>query len=67
MAVPKRRHSRARQAKRRTHDRLTVSSLSPCSQCGTVRPSHRVCPVCGTYRGRTLVLVKKEKTAKEAR
>ena len=66
MAVPKRRHSRQRQAKRRTHDRLSVSSLSACPQCGTMRPSHRICPVCGTYRGKTMMLVKEKKT-KETR
>ena len=66
MALPKKRHSRQRQAKRRTHDGVTGPSLSACPQCGTMRPTHRICPVCGTYRGRTLLVVK-EKKAKEAR
>ena len=66
MALPKKRHSRARQAKRRTHDRLMVSSLSSCPQCGTMRPSHRICPICGSYKGRTVVVIK-EKAAKEKR
>ena len=66
MALPKRRHSRQRQAKRRTHDRLTPSSLSPCPQCGTMRLSHRICPSCGSYRGKVMVVIE-EKESKEAK
>lgn len=66
MALPKRRHSRQRQAKRRTHDRLILPTLSPCPKCGTMRLSHHVCPSCGDYKGRTMVIVG-EKKEKEAR
>ena len=35
MPNPKRRHSKTRTAKRRTHDALTAQSMSECPQCGT--------------------------------
>ena len=62
MALPKRRHSSSRSAKRRAHHRLRLPTLSPCPQCGTMRPSHRVCPQCGSYRGKTVAVIEaKEK------
>lgn len=33
----------------------TAPPVAPCSQCGTARPTHVVCPNCGFYMGRTLV------------
>ena len=33
MPNPKRRHSKTRTAKRRTHDALTPIALGPCPQC----------------------------------
>ncbi len=66
MALPKRRHSRQRQAKRRTHDRLKAITLTPCPQCGALKQSHRVCAACGYYAGKQ-VIVKKEKKAKEVK
>ena len=55
MAVPKRRISKARGRKRRSHDAVKPIQLSHCSQCGTAVPSHVVCPNCGHYQGRTVV------------
>ncbi|CUU07866.1 MAG: 50S ribosomal protein L32 [Fimbriimonadales bacterium] len=52
MANPKRRHSHARGAKRRTHYKLEVPGLSRCKHCGATILPHRACPVCGYYRGR---------------
>ena len=65
MALPKRRHSRQRQAKRRTHDRIILASLSACPQCGTMRLPHHICPSCGFYKGKVRVVIE-EKKAKEA-
>ena len=64
MALPKRRHSRQRQAKRRTHDRLKVTVLAPCPQCGAPKLPHRICPSCGTYAGREVKKME-EKVEKE--
>ncbi|MEE9162082.1 MAG: 50S ribosomal protein L32 [Candidatus Neomarinimicrobiota bacterium] len=55
MAHPKRRHSRSRSAKRRTHWKLTPVQVSDCPQCGQPKMSHRACANCGYYRGRPLI------------
>ncbi|MGH7901515.1 MAG: 50S ribosomal protein L32 [Thermodesulfobacteriota bacterium] len=52
MALPKRKHSKARSAKRRTHYKVTKPGLSICSNCGELKTPHRVCPSCGYYKGR---------------
>ncbi len=52
MALPKRRHSRARQAKRRTHWKLTKASVTACSHCGQPKRPHRICANCGYYADR---------------
>lgn len=51
MPNPKRRHSKERRDKRRTHDALPMPTLSKCPQCGEPKLPHRVCASCGTYRG----------------
>ena len=58
MANPKRRHSKARRDRRRTHDALPLPASSLCSNCGEVKLPHRACPQCGHYRGREVVEVK---------
>ena len=55
MPNPKRRHSKARRDKRRAHDHLQVPGLSLCPNCHEPKLPHRVCPNCGTYRGREVV------------
>ena len=57
MPNPKRRHSRARRDRRRTHDALDVMSQSACANCGAPKLPHRVCPSCGHYRGKQAVRV----------
>ena len=54
MAVPKRRQSKSRGRKRRSHNRAHAPQVSGCPECGTKRPSHVVCPNCGFYMGRIL-------------
>lgn len=58
MANPKRRHSKARTAKRRAHDALEPIALSNCPQCHELRAPHRVCPHCGYYKGRPVKAIK---------
>ncbi len=57
MPNPKRRHSRARRDKRRAHDRLIPLSLSRCPNCHEAKLPHRVCPHCGSYKGREVIEV----------
>ena len=52
MALPARRHSRARRNKRRSQWKVKLVGFISCEQCGEPRLSHRVCPHCGTYGGR---------------
>ncbi|CAM2060683.1 50S ribosomal protein L32 [Desulfovibrionales bacterium] len=51
MALPKKRTSKSRKGMRRSHDHLAVPTVIFC-KCGEPSLSHRVCPSCGTYKGR---------------
>jgi large subunit ribosomal protein L32 len=55
MAVPKRRTSRSKRDKRRSHHALPPVARAACPQCGASKAPHRVCPSCGHYRGREVV------------
>jgi large subunit ribosomal protein L32 len=66
MALPKRRHSKARGRRRRTHWKLKSLSLIPCPQCKQPKLSHRVCPVCGYYDGRQVIEIKVKEKKKKA-
>ena len=55
MPNPKRKHSRARRDKRRSHDALSRVGLSVCTNCHESKLPHRVCPHCGYYKGREVV------------
>lgn len=50
MAVPKKKSSKARRDKRRTHYKLKTPGMSVCPQCGEIKAPHRACPNCGTYK-----------------
>lgn len=66
MPLPKRRHSKARGRKRRTHWKINSLNLVPCPQCKQPKLAHRVCRVCGYYDGRQVFEVKvKEKKKKQ--
>jgi large subunit ribosomal protein L32 len=55
MAVPKRKKSKSKRNKRRTHQKISAPNLTSCPQCGDSRLPHHACPSCGTYKGRTVV------------
>lgn len=55
MAVPKRKTSKSKRDKRRTHQKTEAPTLSTCPQCGDVTLPHHACPSCGSYKGRTVI------------
>ncbi|WP_114984710.1 50S ribosomal protein L32 [Cyclonatronum proteinivorum] len=57
MAHPKRKTSKARKNKRRTHQKLEDVTLSTCNNCGEVHRAHHACVACGYYRGRQVLAV----------
>ena len=60
MAVPKRRKSKMKQKFRQFANRWIAPQLSRCGECGSAKPGHVVCPVCGTYNGRKILAVDAE-------
>lgn len=65
MANPKRRHSASRQAKRRAKWKITPANLSICPQCKTQKLPHRICPKCGYYKGKPVVVIEDKKDKKD--
>jgi len=61
MAHPKRKHSRSRGRKRRTHQKITAPLLVECGQCRKNKPAHMVCPFCGYYGGKEVIKIKLKK------
>ncbi|HET9073843.1 MAG TPA: 50S ribosomal protein L32 [Solirubrobacteraceae bacterium] len=55
MAVPKQKQSHSRTTKRRSQHKAHVPATNTCPQCHSPRLPHRVCPTCGSYKGRTVV------------
>jgi len=66
MPVPKKKHSRSRQGKRRANWRTHAPNLSACPACHAPTLSHHACLSCGSYQGRTVIAIKeKSKKGKE--
>lgn len=56
MPTPKRRHTSGRRDSRRAHwKRVKPPSNTSCPQCRKPKLPHRVCPHCGTYKGRDVL------------
>ncbi len=53
--LPKKRKPSGRRNQRRAHIKVALTSTAACPQCKTPIPAHTACPVCGTYRGRTVI------------
>jgi large subunit ribosomal protein L32 len=49
MAVPKRRTSKARQGKRRSHQHLKPRQNTYCARCGDAIRAHYICSNCGWH------------------
>lgn len=60
MIAPKQKVSKAKRDKRRSHDALAAPARSLCPQCREPKMPHRVCPNCGTYRGREVIQIDEE-------
>ncbi|MDR0821064.1 MAG: 50S ribosomal protein L32 [Oscillospiraceae bacterium] len=59
MAVPKKRVSRTRRDKRRSNVwKLDAPAFSRCEHCGELKLAHRVCKVCGYYKGKEIIVHK---------
>ncbi len=52
MAVPKRKTSKQRKRKRRSHLALVEPATAKCDRCGATKVPHAACDNCGYYRGR---------------
>ena len=66
MPNPKRKHSKARRDKRRGGQRKVAAvNLSICSNCKKLRLPHRVCPHCGYYKGKPVVIIETKEEKKK--
>lgn len=50
--VPKKKTSKSSRDARRSHHALSAPTLVACPQCKEMKPSHIVCPHCGSYGGK---------------
>ncbi|MBI4201255.1 MAG: 50S ribosomal protein L32 [Chloroflexi bacterium] len=55
--LPKKKRTHARQGNRWSHSQLRPVALTTCPQCRALKPPHLVCPNCGHYRGREVVVI----------
>ena len=57
MAVPRNKTSKARTRRRRSINmKLIEPTMIDCSTCGNKVLLHRVCPKCGFYRGKQVIV-----------
>lgn len=63
-ALPARRISKTRKAKRRTHLKKEAPTIVACPNCKSPLAPHRACTKCGYYKGKD-VLGKEEVTTEE--
>lgn len=55
MPVPKKRHTKSRRNKRRSHHALSQTNILHCEKCKKIVRHHTMCENCGTYKGREVV------------
>ncbi|MCM2280846.1 MAG: 50S ribosomal protein L32 [Bdellovibrionaceae bacterium] len=58
MPTPKKRLTRSRRGKRRSHDFLVARTVVKCANCGALAMPHHVCASCGYYKGEEVVTAK---------
>ncbi len=61
MANPTHKHTRSRRDKRRANWKITAPNIILCPKCQEPALPHRVCPSCGSYRGKKIIeIIEKE-------
>jgi len=60
---PKRKTSKGRRDRRRSHLALQPVVLVECTQCHEQRLQHHVCPTCGTYDGVQVLEMESQKAS----
>jgi len=65
VALPKRKTSKSRRDKRRTHDRLRAVNVVECPRCHSKKISHRVCANCGYYAEHEIIIFEDKGKKKE--
>lgn len=60
MALPKRKTSKSKRDKRRTHQKLDAPNLATCPECGESVQPHHACASCGVYKGRNVIETEKD-------
>ncbi|MDL1898956.1 50S ribosomal protein L32 [Anaerolineae bacterium CFX7] len=62
--LPKRKTSKGRRDRRRSHLALKAQNLTECPNCHNLYIPHRVCPTCGYYNGDQVFEIKESKKTK---
>ncbi len=62
--LPKRKLSKGRRDRRRSHLALNASHLVACPNCHKMRLPHHVCPYCGHYEGEEIFTVESKPSAR---
>lgn len=55
MPNPKRKLSKSRRDKRRTHHKAVPPTVSICPNCSDAKLAHAACKSCGYYNGRRII------------
>ncbi|MCR8613122.1 MAG: 50S ribosomal protein L32 [Mycoplasma sp.] len=53
--VPKRKTSKQRKRKRRSHHALKINMTTRCNNCSESILPHRACKYCGFYKGQKII------------
>jgi len=56
MAVPKKKTSKSKKNMRRSHHALVAVNATECNNCGEIKRQHHICPTCGHYNQRAVIL-----------
>ncbi|MCF7700474.1 50S ribosomal protein L32 [Loktanella sp. M215] len=56
MAVQQNKVSKSRRNMRRAHDSLTAANPNNCTNCGEQKRPHHICPSCGHYATREVIV-----------
>ncbi|MBI2170474.1 MAG: 50S ribosomal protein L32 [Chloroflexi bacterium] len=63
---PKKKRTHAKRGWRWSHFFKAPLALSTCAQCHNPKPTHVVCPTCGYYGGREVIVMTPEESAQGA-